>query len=237
MAASATKTVMSLGSVVAPSSLSSRSAFAASPIVSVAPCKSARAAPLTVRASAAEEPKAGRREMLASLLAAGTVLSTGSAALAGGIPDVGAGAKKLTKKATQALENSPIPSSGGRIEGGLKDKNQARLANQSAIPARVKETPGQRVDPLENGPIAGNSLGEAADNVKGGIEDLTKNGPDKVKRDVKTAGSKVASNTGIGKKNLGQKGGDVADQVSSAGEKGKGVIGNIKDKITDALPQ
>ncbi|KAL2631486.1 hypothetical protein R1flu_016172 [Riccia fluitans] len=273
---------MSLGSnsVFAPSNLSSRSAFASSPIVSVAPCKKACTAPLTVRATAAEEPKAGRREMLATLLAAGTVLSTtasGTAAMAIGIPDGGAGVKKLGKKAdqaikagTQALENTPLPSGGGRIEGGLKDANQKRIANQSGITPKVKESSG-RVDALENIDlgVAGNPLGDAADNVKGGLEDLTKNGPGKIKSDVKTAGDKVkgkvAGSGDFGKnasrkgadladqvkgkvagsgdfgKNASRKGADLADQVQdkvgSAGEKGKGVLDNIKEIVTDAIPQ
>ncbi|OAE18182.1 hypothetical protein AXG93_406s1500 [Marchantia polymorpha subsp. ruderalis] len=240
-------------SAVAPSSLSSRSAFS-SPVVSVAQCKTARTGPMTICASIQEEPKAARREMLASLLAAGAVLvSTGNALAASGPGNQGA--KRVAKKADQLLKagddlinnDSPPRFAGpdGLRTGNNNIAQQAgsgvRGAQEGAENTATKTIEGAkknlrnaqaRIDGIfgkKNNNLASNPV----EKVQGGVNDLVKNGSGKVKNDI-------ASTKGLGKQasnNASNVIDQAQDKAKDAVEGGKGMLSNLKDMVTDAIPQ
>ncbi|KAG6545321.1 hypothetical protein Mapa_013170 [Marchantia paleacea] len=257
MAASASIMTLAATSVVVPSSLSSRSAFS-SPVVGVAQCKTARTGPMTIRASAEEEPKAARREMLASLLAAGAVLvSTGNALAASGPGNQGA--KRVAKKADELLKagdnliNNDSPQRFGGPDGLPTGNNNIAQKAGSGVQEGVENTASKtvegakknlrnaqaRIDGIfgkKNNSLASNPV----EKVQGGVNDLDKNGPGK----VRTAGSKlkndIASTKGLGKQASNKAGNAIEqaqDKAKDAVEGGKGVLSNLKDMVTDAIPQ
>ncbi|KAG6545319.1 hypothetical protein Mapa_013168 [Marchantia paleacea] len=267
MAASAPTMALSSTAVITPSSLSSRAAFAR-PVVSVTPCRSAPSLreSINIRATS-EEPRAARREMLASLIATGAALASVGSAMAASGPGI-LGAKQTAQKADELLKagddvinnDSPPRYGGSLVEGSLKNSDKiAQQAGSGAIEglqdgasktvegakknAKIAQA---RIDGIfgKKNAVANNPLDKAAGSVTGGVDDLLKNGPGKVKADVRTAGDKVksgaASTRGVGRQ-ASKKAGNIVNQAQNnainAVEEGKVVLGDLKSKITNAIPQ
>ncbi|BBN08941.1 hypothetical protein MPTK1_4g15760 [Marchantia polymorpha subsp. ruderalis] len=262
MAASARTMSLSSTAAVAPSRLSSLAAFT-SPVVSAVPFNSAPSLKNSINIRATyEEPRAARREMLAGLIATGAALASAGSALAASGPGI-PGAKRTAQKADELLKagddlinnDSPPRFGGSRVEGSLKNSGKiAQQAGSGAVEglqdgasktiegakknAKIAQA---RIDGIfgKKNVVANNPLEKAAGSVKGGVDDLLKNGSGKIKADVRTAADKVksdvASTRGLGKK-ANSKAGNIVDQArdnaSNAVEEGKGVLGNIKNQIT-----
>ncbi|KAG6545322.1 hypothetical protein Mapa_013171 [Marchantia paleacea] len=276
MAASTASFTLSSSVMAAPSSLSSRTSFA-TPVVSVAPCKTARRGVVSIRASASEEPSSARKEMLAGLVAAGAALAVAGSSfvVASSFAASGPGndgAAITSKQANDLLKagddfttnESPKRFGGERLPEGslLKPDKLALQAGGGAIEGlqagadktietakKNVEEAGSRLGDLfkgnnNAGDLSTSSIEDAANNVRGGVEDLVNNGPSKVKSDVETAGDKVkndiASTQGVSRQ-ASNKAGNVADQAqdkaNNAVEGSKDFLSNLKDKITDSIPQ
>ncbi|KAL3689348.1 hypothetical protein R1sor_015657 [Riccia sorocarpa] len=237
MAASATNIALSSSVLAAPSTLSSRSSFAPQLVNVAAPRSAARRSLVAVRASASEEPRTVRKDLIAGLLAAGAALAVagssmidvGSAIAATGPGNDGAAitakqADDLNKAADDFTNKDSPPRFGGERVGPQAQRNSDKLTQQAGSGA----IPG-----LQNNIDAGNTAIETA---KTNVEKTGERLGDLFKPNSDVSSSNplqdAASNVAGGVKDLVNNGPEkVKSDVDKASEKVRSDVATAKDAV------
>lgn len=258
MATTVAATMATIAPVSNASSLSSSASFG-SPVVSVAPPRSAGKRSVVIRAALPESGKTARREMLASLMAAGAVIATAGQSFAASGPGT-SGAQRTNEKANDLLkaadklttDESPPRFGPGR---GVGADDTSRLAQKGGAGA-IEELQGAgggaiegaksavakaktRIDGIfgrkTSGDIsdASNVLGEAAGKVKSDIGATQ----GKVQSNIGTAKGKVKSDIGSVQGKVKSDAGTGSDFIADAQKNIEGAAGGVVDAIKDVLPQ
>ncbi|CAM6085803.1 unnamed protein product [Calypogeia fissa] len=253
MAASMTVGVAAAVSSVVPvrnaSSLSSSASFGA-PLVNAAPLRSAVAKRnvLVTRAALPEEQsgKTARREMLASLMAAGAVFATAGSSFAASGPGT-PGAERTNEKAGQLLKdaddlnaNSP-PIGPGRV-GGDDTGRVAQKGGAGAVESiqgsgeesveRAKKLLGEAKSKMD-GMFGSKKTGDISD-ASDFFNDTAGKMSGKVSSDIQ---NKVKSDISGTKGSADSLVAEAQKKADSADKEGKGLVGNFVDNLRESFTQ